>query len=118
MTMPTKTETHTLIDGNVTTELGSIAQTVFGHLARMSSSVITHYHSDLYWDAMWLHDRLPGKTEYTFFWQVHDQGTYIGEDVHYVAFTTNRAYRFDIKLVDGKATLDITPVNWHGEETS
>ncbi len=57
----------------------SVKALLFGHLANRAQPVVEHYRSDLYHDAMWLHEQVSGPT--SFEWSCRQSGTHIGTDL-------------------------------------
>lgn len=54
-----------------------VPQRVFGELLKLAIPTVENYHSDIYWDAMWLNETIQRGTEgLTFWYGVRDNGTH------------------------------------------
>lgn len=74
---------------------------VFGRLLNLGVPLLTHFHSDLYHDALWLQEHLTG-TECTFFYGVRQTGTLVGFSLEYVKPYSTRTFAVTVKLDNGK----------------
>jgi hypothetical protein len=113
----TTMETHSILSwSGLPMNLTDIRQGVFGHLARLAAPIIEHYHSDLYWDAMWIEKHLTADAgdTFSFYFSIDNCGTLIGTDAELVLQRKN-AYRMTAKAIDGKGTLTIEPLADAGE---
>lgn len=72
-------------------------QLIFGQLVKLACPVVSHYHSDLYHDAMWLNSHIPdGMYRMVFFYGVRSTGTSIGTDHQLVATSNDHVYRITV----------------------
>jgi hypothetical protein len=115
MHLPTEDTSVKLIIGNTTQDLSSVRQLVFGELAEIAQPIVKEYHSDLYWDAIWLHANLSGTGTFRFFWSCDKSGTAITQDPG----STFREHTFSIsvELSNSGVTMLVRPlaVNARGE---
>ncbi len=73
----------------------AIRARLFGVLAAKTCRHIEAYHSDLYHDAMWLHDYVDGPT--TFFFGVRPTGTHVGTDCLLVHRHSDWCWKVDLQ---------------------
>lgn len=76
---------------------------VFGKLLELASPFIKAYQSDLYHDAIWLHDNLAGES-FVFYWSCNESGTTIG---HTGLAMRAQAYRLAVRCEDGATSLEV-----------
>lgn len=67
---------------------------IFGQLAKRAAPVITHYHSYLFWDAMWVHTNV--RDSRSFYWGVDEYGTSIGDDPSHARSCRRSVYRVSV----------------------
>lgn len=65
--------------GNAFPGIETAAAYVHGELAKLAMPVLRAYHSDLYHDALWIHEHVKGDA-IEFFYSFNDTGTCIGTD--------------------------------------
>lgn len=95
---------------NTMTNVSAVRQLVFGELVKLTAPVLTHYHSDLYHDALWLAEQCHG-AEVTFRYSFDESGTVIGGGM---AHMRKHAYRITVGVTDGQAWMDSEPITKEG----
>jgi hypothetical protein len=103
----------------------SIRAKIFGEMVARARSVINEYHSDLYYDALWLAEWLVGPDEFE--WLVRPSGTNIFDSarigVEIGAGATAQFYRVRVfrarsmNLTDDRPLPDDGSGYWHAEFT-
>ena len=69
----------TLKAGDV--DFTDVRSDTFGELVKLATPKVTHYHGDLFWDALWINEHFTKETtDIQFFYVVRDHGTHIGTD--------------------------------------
>jgi hypothetical protein len=94
----------------------SVVPHVFGELAKLAVPLLTHYHSDLYWDAHWLDQYVKGAevTESGTLWwwySVRSTGTSIGTGRDEVEHGAEKLYNVTLQKQGYKwnlLVLDVT----------
>ncbi len=97
MTTRARTGTRLLYISHAT-DVRPALSLMFGELVKLAAPVLTHFHGDLYHDALWLHQHVTGDT-FTFYWSVRATGTTIGTEAPTSQCT--HAYRFTMTCRDG-----------------
>lgn len=105
---PGTIETVTLTNGEFDNdgEARSLRALLFGAMLDRAESVVKHYRSDLFHDALWIEKYVA--SEMAWFWMVRTYGTHIGTDLG-AAYTT---WGKDADNVTYKVTLTKTRISW------
>lgn len=95
-----------LLYDNTATGIESAVAEVFGRLLNLGLPLLTHYHSDLYHDALWLQEHLKGPSM-VFFFGIRPTGTSIGRDVKLVRGYNTIAYRVTVTCDGGAISMGV-----------
>lgn len=95
----------TLFTGDFT-EISTGRAKVFGELVKLATPHVTAYHSDLYHDAVWLHENMCGD-RFGFFWSYNASGTTIGLSA---LGLREFAFRVTVTIVNGKIVMSAEQV--------
>lgn len=82
----------------------------FGELLQLAEGTVKHFTSDLYHDAMWLHENLPGKHGTEFYYGVRESGTSIGWSRFVAQELSDVSWHVSIRVIDGSTMMDIVPL--------
>lgn len=95
-----------LVYDDTATGIESAVAQVFGRLLNLGLPLFTHYHSDLYHDALWLQKYLKGPS-IVFYFGIRPAGTSIGTDVELVRGYYAKAYRVTVACDGGAISMDV-----------
>lgn len=85
-------------------DVAAVRQFVFAEMVKLAAPVLTHYHSDLYHDALWLNEHVNG-TRAVFAWSFNGTGTTIGTDETLVFSSRSHWVRFTVTAEGGNGTV-------------